>query len=95
MKNITEIIVTGAELGNARQLDDLVGPDIYVSPLTSFYDNLVKLNTERAKSGKTPLSIKLADKNLQEDDLIEMVNAGLIPATVAMQHKANERTILI
>lgn len=89
MRNITEIVVTGTELGNARQLDDLVGTDIYVSPLTSFYDNLVKLNADRAKLGKTPLSIKLADKNLQEDDLIEMVNAGLIPATVAMQYKAS------
>lgn len=88
MKNITEIVVTGPGLGNARQLDDLVGTDIYVPPLTSFYDNLVKLNADRAQVGKTQLSIKLADKNLQEDDLIEMVNAGLIPATVAMQHKA-------
>jgi membrane-bound lytic murein transglycosylase MltF len=88
MRNVTEIVVTGPELGNVRWLDDLVGTDIYVSPLTSFYDNLIKLNADRAKAGKPFLSVKLADDNLQEDDLIEMVNAGLIPATVAMQHKA-------
>jgi membrane-bound lytic murein transglycosylase MltF len=88
MTNVREIVVTGLELANARDLDDLVGRDIYVSPLTTFYDNLIKINEDRAKAGKAPLSVKAADKNLQESDLIEMVNAGLIPATVAMQHTA-------
>jgi membrane-bound lytic murein transglycosylase MltF len=88
MKNVTQIIVTGPDLANAKGLDDLVGKDIYVSPLTSFYDNLKRINEDRAKAGKALLSVKPADKNLQEDDLVEMVNAGLIPATVAMQHRA-------
>jgi membrane-bound lytic murein transglycosylase MltF len=67
----------------------MVGTDIYVSPLTSFYEHLMKLNEERVKAAKTQLSVKPADKNLQQDDLIEMVNAGLIAATAAMQHRAN------
>jgi len=50
---------------------------------------LTKINQERAKTGKSPLSVKAADKNLLEDDLMEMVNAGLIPATVAMHHRTN------
>src|SRR5215467_4980910 len=89
MTDVKQIIVTGPELANARGLDDLVGRDIYVSPLTSFYEHLAKLNEERVKARKAPLSVKPADQNLQEDDLIEMVNAGLIPATVAIQHRAN------
>jgi len=88
MTNVTEIIVTGPDLANAKGLDELVGKDVYVSPLTSFYDNFRKINEDRAKTGNAPLSVKPADKNLQEDDLVEMVNAGLIPATVAMQHRA-------
>jgi hypothetical protein len=63
--------------------------DIYVNPLTAAYDSLTKINEERAKTGRPALSVKAADKNLLEDDLVEMVNAGLIPATVAMQHRAN------
>lgn len=89
MTDVKQIIVTGPELTDARGIDDLVGTDIYVSPLTSFYEHLMKLNEERAKAAKPPLSVKPADNNLQEDDLIEMVNAGLIPATAAMQHRAN------
>ena len=83
-----EIIVTGEELANAESFDDLVGKDIYVNPLTASYDNLRKLNEQRVKAGKAPLSVKAADKNLLEDDLIEMANAGLIPATVAMLYRA-------
>lgn len=88
MTDVTEIIVTGPELANAKGFDDLAGNDIYVSPLASSYDHIVRINEDRAKAGKTPLSLKAADAKLQEDDLIEMVNAGLIPATVAMQHRA-------
>jgi membrane-bound lytic murein transglycosylase MltF len=86
--NVNHIIVTGTELANARTLDDLVGVDIYVNPLTAAYDALMKTNEERAKAAKPALSRKAADRNLHEDDLVEMVNGGLIPATVAMQHSA-------
>ena len=59
-----------------------------MNPLSSYYDELVKLSAEREKTGKRPLSIKPADKNLTEDDLIEMVNAGLIPATITTQTRS-------
>lgn len=88
MTGVDHIIVTGKELANVHSFDDLVGKDIYVNPLTAAYDSLTKISEERAKAGKPPLSIKAADRNLLEDDLVEMVNGGLIPATVAMQHRA-------
>ena len=87
-KDVTHIIVTGKELANAQSFDDLVGADIYENPLSPAYDRLTKINEERVKAGKPPLSVKAADRNLLEDDLVEMVNAGLIPATAAMQHRA-------
>jgi membrane-bound lytic murein transglycosylase MltF len=86
--DVTHVVVTGKGLSNARGLDGLVGVDIYVNPLTAAYDKLTKINEDRSKDGKQPLSVKAADKNLLEDDLVEMVNAELIPATAAMQHRA-------
>jgi len=55
---------------------------------------LTKINKERSKAGKPPLSVKAADKNLLEDDLVEMVNGGLITATLAMQHSLQCRRFL-
>jgi membrane-bound lytic murein transglycosylase MltF len=43
----------------------------------------------RVKAGRSPLDIRAADKNLFEDDLIEMVTAGLIPASVARRERAD------
>ena len=88
MKNVIEIVVTGREQGQLKSLDDLVGKDIYLNPLSRAYELLMKINEDRAATGKPPLSVKAADRNLQEDDLMEMVNAKLIPATVAVQHRA-------
>jgi membrane-bound lytic murein transglycosylase MltF len=39
------------------------------------------------KARRLPIVIKAADKSLQEDDLLQMVNAGLLPATVANSDK--------
>lgn len=88
-RNVSYIVVTGKELANAASFDDLAGKAIYANPVTPEYDWLKQVNEERARSGKPALSVKKADTNLREDDLVEMVNAGLIPATVAMEHRAS------
>ena len=87
--HVNQIIVTGPKLPNVSSFDDLAGKEIYVNPLTTYYDNLNKLNDSLRQAGKHPLIVKAADKNLFDDDLIEMVNAGLIPATVTSQGRAN------
>lgn len=81
-KNVSQVIVTGPAAPGVASFDDLAGKVIYVNPLSTYYDNLNRLNAERQKSGKQPFIVKAADKYLMDDDLIEMVNAGLIPATV-------------
>jgi membrane-bound lytic murein transglycosylase MltF len=87
--NVTQIIVTGSELANVASFDDLAGKPIYVNPLSTYYDNLNKISEERQKAGKAPLVVKAADKNLMDDDLVEMVNAGVIPATATTKVRAD------
>ena len=89
MKHVTQVVVTGPALQNVSSFDDLAGKDIYVNPISTSYDNLNKFNTDRQKAGKQPFNVRAADKNLSDDDLVEMVNAGLIPATVTNQMRAN------
>jgi membrane-bound lytic murein transglycosylase MltF len=88
-KNVPQVVVTGPALSNASSFDDLAGKDIYVNPLTTYYDNLKKVSDAQQKAGKPPLNIKAADNNLYDDDLIQMVNAGLIPATVTNKARAD------
>src|SRR5271167_2248232 len=86
--DVTQIIVTGPNFGPVSSLADLGGKEVYANPLTTYYENLKKANEQLQKDGKTPIVIKAADKNLLDDDLVQMVNAGLIPATVTTKQRA-------
>jgi membrane-bound lytic murein transglycosylase MltF len=86
--DVSQIIVTGKSFGAVSTLADLGGKEVYVNPLQTYYANLQKANEELQKAGKTPIVIKSADKNLLDDDLVQMVNAGLIPATVTTKQRA-------
>jgi membrane-bound lytic murein transglycosylase MltF len=47
------------------------------------------VNESLRKEGKAPILIEPADKSLMDEDLMEMVNAGLIPATVTITERAS------
>ncbi len=87
--NVTQIIVTGPNFGPVSDLADLGGKEVYANPLATYYENLQKANETLQKAGKTQIVIKAADKDLMDDDLVQMVNAGLIPATVTTQQRAD------
>ena len=86
--DVSQIIITGPGTGAVSTLADLGGKEVYVNPLTTYYTNLQKANETLQKEGKAPMVIKAADKNLMDDDLVQMVNAGLIPATVTTKQRA-------
>jgi membrane-bound lytic murein transglycosylase MltF len=87
--DVTQIVVTGRSLGHVSTMEDLGGKEVYANPLTTYYDNLQKVNASLQKAGKPQIIIKAADKNLMDDDLVQMVNAGLIPATVTTKQRAD------
>lgn len=74
--DVSQIIVTGPNFGPVSTIEGLGGKEVYVNPLTAYYQNLQKLNESLRKAGKKPIVIKAADKNLTVDDLVQMVNAG-------------------
>ena len=84
----SQVLVTGPGFGPAASLDNLGGKEVYANPLTVQYQALQQLNAKLRNQGKPLIVLKTADKNLLEDDLIQMVNAGLLPATVADASRA-------
>ena len=86
--NVKQVIVTGPKALAITGLEDLSGKEIYVNPLTVYYENLQRLSESLQKAGKRPILVKRADPNLTDEDLLEMVNAGLIPATVTINIRA-------
>ena len=86
--DVKQIVVTGKNFGPVASLQDLSGKKIFVNPLTTYPANLEKVNDSLRKQGKPPILIESADKNLLDEDLLEMVNAGIIPATVTITDRA-------
>ena len=85
----TEVIVTGAALASVSGLEDLSGKEVYANPLSVYYQNLKDLSNTLQQAGKPPIKVEAADPNLTDEDLLEMVNAGLIPATATIAIRGN------
>ena len=80
--NVSEVVVTGPGAPAIATADDLSGKDVYVRKDGKYYQSLVSLNATLKTQGKPPVVIRDAPANLEDDDLLEMVNAGLIPITI-------------
>jgi membrane-bound lytic murein transglycosylase MltF len=80
---ITEVLVTGPGTPPASSLDELSGRELYVRPSSSYAEHLRALNARFEREGKPPVKIVPAEETLETGDILEMVSAGLVPATVA------------
>jgi membrane-bound lytic murein transglycosylase MltF len=87
LTGVDEIIVTGPAEPAIETLDDLAGKEIHVRASSSYYESLTALNTRFKNTGKAPLKVVLADEYLEDEDLLEMMNVGLIPMIVIDSHK--------
>jgi membrane-bound lytic murein transglycosylase MltF len=85
---VRQIIISGPSGPAVTSLDDLSGKEIFVNPLSVYPESLLNLNKSLESKGKKPVVIRSADKNLGDEDLLEMVNAGLLPATVTINLRA-------
>ncbi len=82
-KNVSEIIVTGPGAPAITTVDDLAGQEVFIRESSSFHESLVALNDRFKKEGKKEVMIKPASENLETEDILEMVNAGLVKVTIA------------
>jgi len=88
MGNVEELVVTGPESPPLASLDDLGGKEIVVRESSSYYSSLRRLNERFRAEGKAEMTLTPAPEVLEDEDLMEMVAAGLIPIVVVDSHKA-------
>jgi len=82
-----ELVVTGPAGPALSGLEDLSGQAVWVRESSSYNESLRALNSSLKAAGLEEIDIRSADENLEDEDLLEMVNAGLLPATVMDAHK--------
>jgi membrane-bound lytic murein transglycosylase MltF len=87
-RNVCEIVVTGPGAEPISTPQDLSGKEVYIRKSASYYESIQKLNAELTKEGKAPVKLRLAPAELEDEDILEMVNAGLVKITIADNHIA-------
>jgi membrane-bound lytic murein transglycosylase MltF len=82
------VVVTGKKAPQIASLEDLSGKEIYVNRVTTAYKLLQDLSQKLKQAGRPEIIVKEADPNLTDEDMLEMTNAGIIPATVTFRYRA-------
>jgi membrane-bound lytic murein transglycosylase MltF len=85
---VREVVVTGPGAPPIAAVDDLAGQEVFVRKASVYYETLTRLNEQLKARGKPAVVIDEAPDVLEDDDVLEMVNAGLVPITIVDDYLA-------
>ncbi len=85
---VDELVVTHKDQAPLEDIDGLAGKTVYVLPHSSYLEHLRKLNADFKSRGLKLIDIQTVDSHLSSENVLEMVNAGIIGMTVIDDHKA-------
>jgi membrane-bound lytic murein transglycosylase MltF len=86
--DVNQVVVTGPGAPAIASVDDLSGQSVFVRKASPYFDSLTRLNAQLTARGKAPVVIDEAPAVLEDDDILEMTNAGLAPITVVDDYLA-------
>ena len=87
--DVRELVVTAPGIVGIDTIEDLADQSVFVRPSSSYHEHIIELNLRFKEKGLKPIRIVSTPPQLEEEDLLEMVNAGLIPITVVDSHLAD------
>ena len=85
---LKEIVVGGPKSPKLNSLADLSGQEIYLREGSSYESATIKLNDSLKSKGLKPIIIKTLDPYLETEDILEMVNSGVIPFSAVVEDLA-------
>ncbi len=85
---VDEVVVTHKDVNGLKTLNDLSGRRVYVLRGSSYVEHLKALNARLKTQKKRPVVIQEAHTHILTEDILELVNAGVVEITVADDFKA-------
>ena len=82
LDGVDELVVTGPGGPAISSVEELAGREVHVRRSSSYWEHLEALNARLTAEGKPSVTLVPAPEDLEDEDLLEFVNAGLIPITV-------------
>lgn len=86
-RKVRELLVTAPSVTGIESIEDLAGREIVVPAASSYFESIIELNKQLVADGLKPLRVTVSDPRLEIEDIIEMMNADLLPMTVADDHR--------
>jgi membrane-bound lytic murein transglycosylase MltF len=83
-----ELVVTGPKSPTIAITDDLSGKTVHVRKASSYYESLEVLNGRFQKDGKPKVTMALVPDALEDEDMMEMLSAGLLEVIIVDDWKA-------
>src|SRR5262249_7099636 len=88
VKPVNELVLTGPKSPAISTAEDLSDKTVHVRKTSSYHDSLVALNARLKKAGKPAVKLVFVPDALEDEDMMEMLNAGLFEAIVVDDWKA-------
>ncbi len=86
-KPLKELLITGPSAPRLGSLADLSGKTVYLRLSSSYTESVRALSQKLVEQGQAPIRIEAVDESLEDEDLIEMVDTGLLPWAVVDDYK--------
>ncbi|HOM14297.1 MAG TPA: transglycosylase SLT domain-containing protein [Rubrivivax sp.] len=83
-----EIVLSGPKSQPLATAEALSGKTVHVRAASSYHESLVALNQRLAKDGKAPVKLVVVPDELEDEDLMEMLEVGLVEYIVVDDWKA-------
>jgi len=84
---VDELVVTHNSVNDIHGVEDLAGREVHVLRNSSYAEHLRALNKRFVAKGLAAIDIHEADSELLSEDILEMVDAGIVPITVIDDYK--------
>jgi membrane-bound lytic murein transglycosylase MltF len=85
---VSAIVVTGPGAPPIARIEDLAGKEVYIRASMTTPQGVERFNAELAKKHLPPVKIRPAPEVLADEDILEMVNAGIVKTTIAFDYIA-------
>lgn len=89
-RNVAEVVVGHSAAAEPQALSDLSGKRVFVRPGSSYARHLEELNADFATRGLAPVEVVDAPAQFEDEDVLEMFNAGLVEYTVVDNYIAQQ-----
>jgi membrane-bound lytic murein transglycosylase MltF len=86
--NVSEIVVMNKADPALANLDELAGLEVHVRKTSSYYESLRVLNERFRQLGRPQMKLTLVPDELEDEDMMEMVAAGVLRLIVVDDWKA-------